>query len=138
MAEWLPPRANPAPAQAHLPPIQTEQLENLIEIATYIALEENGSVSMQQQRDIIYSNICTSLPFLSAHLILAQVNYFHQIFIAKAARAIAVSGLPVAQRLLKPSDPFRLGTDYWDLDTVNAQGQATPTVMTYPDDIVLL
>ena len=136
MAEWRPLRANPAPTPPPAPLPRWEQLENAIELATYLTLEGSSGTSYHQQRDIIYTKITTDLPIISPIIILEQIGYYHHIFVAKALRSATVSSHSVAQRLLDPSDPFRLGADYLDPTTPNTQ-EYSPTVITYLDDIVL-
>jgi hypothetical protein len=89
-----------------------EQLENAIEIATYLILEECDIALIRHQKNAVVWKIIGALPFISQGTILNQVDRLHPIFIAKAEAAIALSGRSVAQRLSDPNDPFRLGDNY--------------------------
>jgi hypothetical protein len=89
-----------------------EQLENAIEITTYLTLEERDIALIRHQKNAVVWKIIGVLPFISQGTILNQVDRLHPIFIAKAEAAIAISGISVAQRLSDPNDPFRLGDDY--------------------------
>lgn len=137
MAGWLPIRANIPPA----PPSTWELLQNAIEIATYLMLESDtdsftDSFTLSaHQRIRISLKVSTSLPFLSAVCISDLDDYLHPIFVAKAERAVAVSEYTVAQRLLDPRDPFRLGTDY--LDASIAYTHYNSPVWAYLDDPTL-
>ena len=136
MVIWKMLRANPPPVPLPAPLPRWEQLENAIELATYLTLEGSRGISYHQQRDIIYTKITTSLPIISPVIILDQIGYYHHIFISKALRSARVSSQSVAQRLLNPNDSFRLGADYVEPSSPDTQ-QDNPTVVTYLDDIVI-
>jgi hypothetical protein len=109
-----------------------DYLVDAIEIATYFLLESDSETSSIHQRVRVFLKVSTSLPFINAEGISDLVDYLHPIFVAKAERAVAVSGYTVAQRLLDPRDPFRLGTDY--MDTTTNLYHRNPAVSGYLDD----
>jgi hypothetical protein len=128
---------------------QRDLLNNIIEIATYLALESGSDTSPAHQKTCVYVKVSGSLPFIDAGYISNLVDYLHPTFVAKAERAVAISGHTVAQRLLDPIDPFRLGPDYALESIANYHHHHTQvelehpspthnhsTVLAYLDDIV--
>jgi hypothetical protein len=111
IAPGSPPTVNPIAEQLEVESVGREQLENAIEIATYLILERNITL-VRHQRNAVVWKIVEALPFISQGTILNQVDRLLPIFIAKAEAATAVSGKSVAQRLSDPRDPFSLGDSY--------------------------
>jgi hypothetical protein len=132
LAPGSPPIVNPIAEQLEVESVGREQLENAIEIATYLILEERNIALVQHQKNAVVWKIIGALPFITQRTIVNQVNHLHPVFIAKAEAATAISGRSVAQRLSDPSDPFRVGDDH--------RGTAAPQtteVVEYADDMHL-
>jgi hypothetical protein len=89
--------ANPRAEQLEVELVGREQLEDAIELATYLILEERNIGLVRHQKNAIVCKIIYALPFISQETILNQVNRLHPIFIAKAEAATAISGRSVAQ-----------------------------------------
>ena len=139
MAEWQPPRVNPSRASlprasdAHL----QDRLEEAIELATYCIYEECGSGEpLRFQKNRVIKKVRDALPFIEEFDIIRLADQLHPVFIEKARKAVTVSGLPVALRLLDPRDPFRLGANYEEATTPSTP-RSNPTVLRYMDDMVL-
>ena len=112
-----------------------QAIEQLTELATYIIWDQLTGTYLQTpnlREDLIYLKVNGELPLhirdqfaneYHPQFIELRVNALHNIFIAKAERALEISGLQIeeflenqtmANRLVNPADPFRLGRDYSD------------------------
>jgi hypothetical protein len=109
LAHGSPPTVNPIAEQSEeleeleVESIGREQLENAIEIATYLILEERNIALIRHQKNAVVWKIIGALPFICQGTIRNQDDRLHPIFIEKAEAAVAISGRTVAQRLLDPN-----------------------------------